>query len=92
MELTTTVKCDTRVSATLEEDGRFSVNVFAAAEYAKGRTTTAQVAGHELDPEKVAAAAAALQALQEDAAAKLGPRLNRAIHKSAEVSAAHGEI
>lgn len=92
MELVTKVEAATRVSASLTEDGALSLKVFASADYAKGRSATAELPVAALDPEKVAAVKAALQAVLEDAAPKLGAPLTRALVKSAEVSAAHGEI
>jgi len=90
MELTQTITCITRVSASLEEDGRLAIKVFAQADYAKGRSTTAEVA--DIPGPLREAAQKALQAILDEAAPRLGPRIGHAIHKSAEVAAAHGEI
>lgn len=90
MKLTTVVEAKTRVCATLEEDGTFSLKAFAEAEYAPGKTTTAEV--HITDPTQVDAVKAALHAALTGAAQILGGRLNKSIHTSAEVSARHGEI
>lgn len=92
MELTTKVDCRVSVSATLRENGELSVKVFGQAEYAKDRTATAEVSGADLPPAEVEAVKVALGAVLESASKKLGPRVARAIHKSVEVAAAHGEI
>jgi coenzyme F420-reducing hydrogenase beta subunit len=92
MELRTTVSAKVRACATLEEDGTVSVKAFASADYAPGCTTTVSVESQEI-PEKVRqAVAAALLEVQNAAAVTLGVRIQRAIAKSAEVAAAHGEI
>jgi hypothetical protein len=92
MELTTTIACRCRVSAGLEEDGRLSVKVFGEAEYAEGRTTTAEVPGHEIADALKDKLAAVLGEILAAATPALGPRVAKAIHKSTEVAAAHGEI
>jgi hypothetical protein len=90
MELTSTVHCTTRVLATLHEDGELALKVVGHAEYAPGRTTSAEVV--DLPAEISDPVKAALMAALEAGAVALGPRIARAIAKSAEVSAAHGEI
>lgn len=92
MELTTTIKATARVCATLEEDGTLSLKVFGAADYAEGVSTTAEVSGSELPAETSDAVKAALSNALLAAAEKLGPRIQRAVHTSATVAAAHGEI
>lgn len=94
MELVSTITARTRASAGLEEDGSLSLKVFAEAEYAPGMTTTAEVQLAEIDPEKADAVKAALAAVlvDEGVNALLGDRLPKAVLKSAEISAAHGEI
>ncbi len=105
MDLVQKITAKTRVSATLEEDGTLSLKVFGQAEYAKGKTTTAEVGAEDLgfdkeqkefDPKLQAKllddVKAALKAVLADAAPILGQRVGKAIHKSAEVAAAHGEI
>lgn len=100
MELTQTIKCQTRVSASLDESGTLSIKVFGTAEYAPGTketpgpTTTAEVFGNEI-PEGVRdALRAAMQAALDGTEVQklLGDRIGKAIHKSAEIAAAHGEI
>lgn len=92
MKLTNVIECKTRVSAGLEEDGTLSLKVFATTEYAKGRTTTAEVSVDDLSAETKEKVAEALTLALDEAAEKLGPRITQAKHKSAEVAAAHGEI
>lgn len=92
MKLTTTIDVALRVSARLEDDGSSSVTVFATAPYAKGRTTTITVTTDELPEQVVADLAEALRAAQEAAAPLLGTRIQRAVHKTTEVAAAHAEI
>ena len=92
MKLTSVIECKTRVSAGLEEDGSLSLKVFAETEYAKGRTTTAEVGVVDISAEMQDVVRAALQAAMDEAGNKLGQRISQAKHKSAEVAAAHGEI
>ena len=94
MELTTTVSCRCRVSAGLDEAGQLTAKVFADAEYAPGRRTTAEIAQAEIAPSLVTNLHAALKAILEAVSKSplLGRRIQAAIHKSAEVAAAHGEI
>lgn len=93
MELTQTIQCTTRVSATLEEGAeQATAKVFASAEYAKGRSTTAEVGAHEVPPAMITELTRVLGAIRAHAEKTLGARIGTAIHKSAEVAAAHGEI
>lgn len=92
MKLTTTIECTCRASAQIAEDNTLSLKVFAEAEYAPGRTTTADVQLSELPPAIVSAVQVALAAARDAAAALLGARIQQSVHKSAEVAAAHGEI
>lgn len=92
MKIKNEIECRARVSATLDESGTLTLNVFGQAEYAKDRTTTAQVGDADIPAKDRDAVAAALKAVLDGAAPKLGPRLARSISKSAEVAAAHGEI
>jgi hypothetical protein len=90
MELTTTVDCRCRVSATLEETGELSLKVFGQADYAKGRSTTAEVI--DIPPVLRENVKAALHEVLKAAEPALGPRIQRSIHISGTVAAAHGEI
>ena len=90
MKLVTTIECQPRAVASLEEDGTLAVKVFASAEYAPGMTTTAEY--HDVSSEKKEALKAALQAVLDEASEKLGPKIAQAVYKSTEISAAHGEI
>lgn len=89
MKLTTTLECGARVCATFADDGQCTVKVFAQAEYAKGRTTTAEVPA---SPKASAAIALAMKAALEEVAPQLGPALQRAIAKSTEVAVQRGEL
>lgn len=92
MELKQTIECRVRVSAGLEEDGTLTLKAFASSAYAPGATTTAVV---EIDDLPLPVATTVKAALREALAAAqplLGKRIGAAIHKSAEVAAAHGEI
>jgi hypothetical protein len=90
MQLTQKIDCVCRVTATYEEDGRLAIKVFGQAEYAKGRTTTADVV--EIPESLQAKAKTVLEEILIAAAPVLGARLGKAVHKSAEVAGAHGEI
>lgn len=90
MELKNVIDCQCRVSATYEEDGTLRVKVFASADYAKNRSATAEVA--DVPEDLQASLAAAMKAVLDAASPKLGQRVSAAMHKSAEVAAAHGEI
>jgi hypothetical protein len=92
MELKQTIVCTTRVCASLEEGAGASVKVFGQAEYAKGRTTTAEVSQHEIPEALRAKLTGVLEEIRTHAEGALGQRIGRAIHKSAEVAAAHAEI
>jgi hypothetical protein len=92
MELITKINATTRVSAGLEEDGTLSLKVFAQAEYAPGKTTTAEVPSSEIPDALKAKVAQALADVAEHAQPALGPRLQRAMVKSHEVSAQMGEL
>jgi hypothetical protein len=92
MELRTTVQAKVRVCASLEEDGTAIVKAFAEAEYAPGCTTTASVEVNEIPERLKAAVAAALLEAQKFAESLLGQRIPRAIAKSAEIAAPHGEV
>lgn len=90
MELKSNVDAICRVSATLEEGGAVSVRVFAQAEYAPGATTTAEV--NDVPQELRSQLQSVMEKILTSAENKLGPRLQRAIHKSTEVAASYGEI
>lgn len=89
MKLTTTIECTTCVAARLADDGTCDVKVFGHAEYARGRTTTAEIA---VPPEVAAKVAAALTDARAAVMAALGPAMQKAIAKSADVAAARGEL
>ena len=100
MELKQTIQCTTRVCASLEENGSVSIKVFGSAPYAPGGddapgpTTTAEVGAADIPEALRATLASALAAVLADEQVQqvLGNRIGQAIHKSAEVAAAHGEI
>ena len=92
MELIHTIECKTHVSASLKEAGEFGIKAFAEAEYAPGRTTTVEVALHELPTTVQTRVREALHDALSAAHALLGLRIGQAIHKSAEVAARFGEI
>jgi hypothetical protein len=91
MQLQTTIDATTRVSAQLEGAGALRVTVFAQAAYAPGRTTTAAIEIAEIPEPLRAELARVLTAIHDQAAPALGPRLQRAIAKSAEIAAQMGE-
>lgn len=90
MELTSKIAAHCRVVASLEESGELTVKAFAQAEYARGRTTTADVI--EIPPAVRAHVEDALRAVLEAAMPALGVRIQRAVHKSTEIAAAMGEL
>ena len=90
MELTQTVQCTCRVSATYEESGELSVKVFAQAEYAKGRTTT--IEAKSVSDVLRKRLADVCQEILDQSSDGLGPLVAQAIHKSTEVAAARGEL
>jgi len=92
MELHATISCTVRGSAQITEQGDLSLKVFAQAEYAPGRTTTAEVQMHELSAETQAAVQGALAAAVAEALELLGSRIQKAMHKSHDVSVALREI
>jgi hypothetical protein len=90
MELTAKIAAHCRVVATLEESGELTVKAFAQAEYATGRTTTAEVI--EIPPALRAQVEAVLGLVLEAAMPALGERIQRAVHKSTEIAASMGEL
>ena len=93
MDITSTISCQCRVVASLEAETHVvSVKVFAEAEYAPGRGTTAELGRDELPRDLVERVRAVLAEVQAYAEPKLGARIQHAIFKSAEVAILMGEL
>lgn len=93
MELTSKIKADCRVSASLDGDtGESIVKVFAQADYAEGMSATAELPADDIPMELRARVQDALAAVLAYAEGKLGPRMAKALVKSAEVAAQFKEI
>lgn len=88
MELTHTITATARVTASLDDQGRCAVKVFASAPYADGRTATAELS---VSPAIATAVQAALAAALLEAEPKLGPALAKSIHIAQEAGARAGE-
>lgn len=92
MDITHTIDATCRLSLGYTEAGELSVKVFGQADYAPGRSTTAEVSGSELSSAVRQQLEAAARAALDEASPKLGPRLMQAIVKSTEVAASMGEL
>ena len=92
MELITKIDAVMRVSAGLEEDGTLNLKVFAQADYAPGRSTTASIEAKEIPDALKAKVTQALLEVQQASVTTLGKRIQRALAKSYEVAAQMGEL
>lgn len=92
MEIKTTLTAACRVCATLEEDTRLSVSVFGVAEYAPGRTTTAQLTTENIRTDLVERLRGVLVDIAAEHEHALGRKLQQAVYKSTEIAVQMGEL
>jgi hypothetical protein len=89
MQLTQTIQCQCRVTATLQEDGTLTASLFASAPYNdRGGTATAQLA---VSDDLRAELAAVMQRILAAGSPALGEALGEAIHTARRAAQALGE-
>lgn len=93
MNITTTIKAQVRVVASLEADtDQLTVKTFASGEYAKGRTGTSEVGTHEIPADLQSRLKDVLKDIQKAAERTLATRLQHSLFKATEVARSMGEL